>query len=129
MAAIVLNTAPDSATWEKVKPNDYPGKDLSAALKAYDGVRKTAFAMIDRLPKLSVKEIQDAIDTLTGTVKDMEKMSEGLKKVQTAAKKTVGELEKLGKDKKDDDKKIWEKARNVASGMEVEAENLIRQMK
>ncbi|HSF63060.1 MAG TPA: hypothetical protein VLA78_01650 [Paracoccaceae bacterium] len=129
MGAIVLNTAPDSATWEKVKPKDFPGKDLSAALKAYDGVRKTAFAMIDRVPKLSVKEIQDAITTLNGTIKDMEAMSEGLKKVQAAAKKTASELEKLGKDKKDDDKKAWQKARDVASGMEVAAENLIKQLK
>lgn len=129
MGAIVLNTAPDSAAWEKVKPKDYPGKDLSAALKAYDGVRKSGFGMIDALPKLSVTDIQKAIDTLTTTVKEMEKMSEGLKKVQAAAKKTVGELDKLAKDKKGDDKKALDKARDIAAGMETEAGNLINRLK
>jgi hypothetical protein len=129
MGAIVLNTAPDAAAWEKVKPKDYAGKDLSAALKAYDGVRKTGFPMIDSVPKLSVKDIQKAIDTLTATVKEMEKMSEGLKKVQAAAKKTVAELEKLAKDKKGDDRKAWDRARDVAAGMEAEAGNLINRLK
>lgn len=128
MAATTMTAAPEAATWEKVKPGAFKGKDLSAALKAFDGVRKKDFKMIPSVPGLSLREIEDAIGILNETAIDVEKMLEGLKKVEAAAHKTVGELEKQSKDMKGDERKEFDKAIATAGMMKVSARDLMRKL-
>lgn len=85
--ATAINLSPGS--WESSKPKDYKGKDLDAALKAYDEYRGKAIQLDNS--KLTVTDVKAALSWL-------ERKVAALEAIRKACDKTAGELRKAGKD-------------------------------
>ena len=135
MGATVVDTSLNSANWAKQKPSDYQNKDLDKALKAYESLAAKGVTMpgaLPTMPKPSIKAIGTCVKELESAIKEFQKstagltkLNESLKAVNGAASKASAELQKMAKDKQGEDKQKFISAASVASGLGSQASSMI----
>jgi hypothetical protein len=141
MAATVVDGSLSASHWLKNKPDDYQGgKDLESALKSYETLskKKINIAVLPTMPtSTSIKEFTDCAKELKASSDEITKtivphytaLKDAATTVASAASKTSGDLSKLAKDKKGDDKKKYDNAASIASAISAQATGVVGKLK
>jgi hypothetical protein len=141
MAATVVDGALSASHWLGNKPDDYTGgKELETALKSYEKLskKKISIAALPTMPANTsikahtqcAKDLKSSADEITNTVvAHYSSLKDAASSVAGAASKTSGDLSKLAKDKKGDDKKKYDNAASIASAISTQATGVVEKLK